>query len=228
MSQGGRYFLGTGALPIETITGNSGGAVGPDGFGNVDITGTTPINIVGNPGTNSLAVSITTPIDVQYGGSGRVSHTAYAVICGGTTTTNPQQSIASVGNAGEVLTSNGAGALPTFQVNTTFGWSVIAGAAQAMVAGNGYFANNAGTVTFTLPATAAVGDTFEVAGMNNATGWSIAQNAGQTIHIGTLDTTTGVGGSLASTATYDWIKIVCNVANTDFVAHAKQGNITVV
>lgn len=49
------------------------------------------------------------------GGTGRSSHTEYAVICGGTTTTAAQQSIASVGTAGQLLTSNGAGALPTFQ-----------------------------------------------------------------------------------------------------------------
>ena len=52
---------------------------------------------------------------VAGGGTGRTSHTAYAVLCGGTTTTAAQQSIASVGTSGQVLTSNGAGALPTFQ-----------------------------------------------------------------------------------------------------------------
>jgi len=55
------------------------------------------------------------PAEVAKGGSGRASHTVYAVICGGTTTTAEQQSIASVGTSGQVLTSNGAGALPTFQ-----------------------------------------------------------------------------------------------------------------
>jgi hypothetical protein len=58
---------------------------------------------------------LTTGLDVANGGIGRASQTAYAVICGGTTTTAAQQSIASVGTAGQVLTSNGAGALPTFQ-----------------------------------------------------------------------------------------------------------------
>lgn len=37
------------------------------------------------------------------------------MLCGGTTSTGAIQSIASVGTAGQVLTSNGAGALPTFQ-----------------------------------------------------------------------------------------------------------------
>lgn len=56
-----------------------------------------------------------TDVAVADGGTGRSSHTAYAVLCGGTGTTSAQQSIASVGSSGQVLTSNGAGALPTFQ-----------------------------------------------------------------------------------------------------------------
>ena len=54
---------------------------------------------------------------VAGGGTGATSLTAYAVITGGTTSTNPIQSVASVGTAGQALTSNGAGALPTFQTN---------------------------------------------------------------------------------------------------------------
>lgn len=54
-------------------------------------------------------------VAVDSGGTGRTSHTAYAVLCGGTTSTGAQQSVASVGTSGQVLTSNGAGALPTFQ-----------------------------------------------------------------------------------------------------------------
>jgi len=55
------------------------------------------------------------PIDVPKGGTGVATLTTYAIICGGTTTTGPLQSIASVGTASQVLTSNGAAALPTFQ-----------------------------------------------------------------------------------------------------------------
>ena len=54
-------------------------------------------------------------LSVDQGGTGATSQTAYAVIAGGTTSTGAYQSIASVGTAGQILTSNGAGALPTFQ-----------------------------------------------------------------------------------------------------------------
>lgn len=66
-------------------------------------------------GTIATGVWNGTDIAAADGGTGRSSHTAYAVICGGTTTTTAQQSIASVGTSGQVLTSNGAGALPTMQ-----------------------------------------------------------------------------------------------------------------
>lgn len=61
------------------------------------------------------AQNITLPLAVSQGGTGVTSTTAYAVLCGGTTSTGNLQSIASVGTAGQVLTSNGASALPTFQ-----------------------------------------------------------------------------------------------------------------
>jgi hypothetical protein len=58
------------------------------------------------------------PIEVAKGGTGVATFTSsYAVICGGTTATNPLQNIASIGTATQVLTSNGAGLLPTFQDN---------------------------------------------------------------------------------------------------------------
>ena len=75
--------------------------------GDGTIEGTTNVNL------NSLTLA--TDLAVAEGGTGRSSHTAYAVICGGTTATAAQQSIASVGTSGHVFTSNGAGALPTFQ-----------------------------------------------------------------------------------------------------------------
>jgi hypothetical protein len=72
-------------------------------------------------GDVDLAADVTGELPVANGGTGRASHTAYAVVCGGTTSTAAQQSIASVGTSGHVLTSNGAGALPTFQAPTLGG-----------------------------------------------------------------------------------------------------------
>lgn len=67
------------------------------------------------------------PLPVNQGGTGLTSTTAYAVVCGGTTSTGNLQSIASVGTSGQVLTSNGASALPTFQAlpATSSAWVLI-------------------------------------------------------------------------------------------------------
>ena len=84
----------------------------------ITIGGTALASIYAQLGANSDITSLTgltTSLGVAYGGIGRASQTAYAVICGGTTATAAQQSIASVGTADQVLTSNGPGALPTFQ-----------------------------------------------------------------------------------------------------------------
>lgn len=59
MSQGGANSnSGSGGTPIEKLTGNSGGPVGPNGSFNIDIVGNnaTGINIVGTPAMNLLTV----------------------------------------------------------------------------------------------------------------------------------------------------------------------------
>jgi hypothetical protein len=75
-------------------------------------------------GTVTTGTWNATAITVPYGGTGATSQTAYAVLCGGTTSTGAFQSIASVGASGTVLTSNGAGALPTFQAAGSSGATV--------------------------------------------------------------------------------------------------------
>lgn len=93
---------------------------------------------------------------VAAGGTGNSSATAYAVLCGGTTSTGALQSIASVGTSGQVLTSNGAGALPTFQAaaaGSALTWPDIE-AAQGM--GSTYAACN--FPTYAMSTNAAMND----------------------------------------------------------------------
>ena len=72
------------------------------------------------PNATTQSGGVSSPATVAQGGTGNASATAYAVQCGGTTSTGALQSIASVGTSGQVLTSNGAGALPTFQTVNAF------------------------------------------------------------------------------------------------------------
>lgn len=126
------------------------------------------------------------------------------------------------GSANQVLTTNGSGTVSFQDTAQTYTWNVVTGTTQAMTAFNAYFANNASGVTLTLPSSAAVGDRFEVCAMD-AAGFTIDYNTGQYIRLGTnLSTTTS--GSVVSANIGDWIEIVCNVANTGFMANLKQGN----
>jgi hypothetical protein len=69
------------------------------------------------------SITFSTPLPVASGGTGKASLTAYAVLCGGTTATGAIQSAASVGSSGQILTSNGANNLPTFQDASSSGLS---------------------------------------------------------------------------------------------------------
>ena len=76
---------------------------------------TTSTNTFTLPDATATILTSNTAVTVAQGGTGATTQTAYAVLCGGTTSTGAYQSIAGVGTSGQVLTSNGAGALPTFQ-----------------------------------------------------------------------------------------------------------------
>lgn len=130
-----------------------------------------------------------------------------------------------IGGAG--ISTSGAGNTVTITATGAgFSWNVVAGAAQGLVKENGYINDNVGLTTYTLPAVAAVGDTFQILG-KSAAGWIIAQNAGQTIHVSGTSTTVGVAGSVASANRRDCMELVCSVANTDFTAVDFVGTLTV-
>jgi len=95
-------------------------------------------------------------------------------------------------------------------------WNAVAGTSQAMAVNNGYIPNNAALTTLTLPATAAVGDVVRVAGKGTGL-WTIAQNAGQLIHFGSITSTLGVTGSLSAILRYDCVELLCVTANNEWV-----------
>lgn len=105
----GRTLTGTAAE--ITVTNGDGVA------GNPTLSLPAAMTMTGKTLTGGTYQTLDTDLAVADGGTGVSSHTAYAVLCGGTTGTGAIQSIASVGTSGHVLTSNGAGALPTFQAS---------------------------------------------------------------------------------------------------------------
>jgi hypothetical protein len=74
-------------------------------------------------------------LGVDQGGTGLSTATAYSVVFSGTTSTGAFQASAGPGTATHVLTSNGAGALPTFQAPAASGVSQARATAIAMVFG---------------------------------------------------------------------------------------------
>lgn len=117
--------LGIGGANYGTSTqymksGGSGAAPTWATIANTDISG------LGTMSTqNASSVSITggsitgiTDLAVADGGTGASSFTAYSVVVGGTTSTGPLQNVVGVGTSGQVLTSNGAGTLPSWQTSS--------------------------------------------------------------------------------------------------------------
>lgn len=80
-------------------------------------------------GTVTTGVWNATPITVPFGGTGNTAFTAYSVICAGTTSTGTFQNVVGVGTSGQVLTSNGAGLLPTWQTTSAGTVSSVTGTA---------------------------------------------------------------------------------------------------
>lgn len=68
-------------------------------------------------------LGLTNALTVANGGTGLTTTTAYSVVFSGTTATGNFQASAGPGTAGYILTSNGAGALPTFQAPAASGIS---------------------------------------------------------------------------------------------------------
>lgn len=140
------------------------------------------------------------------GGSG--TNGAAATLTAGT-------GISITNGAGSItIASNGVGSLV---------WNDVSGTSQSAAVNNGYIISNASQTTVSLPATAAEGSVFAIAG-KGAAGWILQMNTGQTCHIGSSASTSA--GTITSTNLYDSLTIVCVTANTTFVAIAGWGNLT--
>lgn len=103
----------------------------------------------------------------------------------------------------------------------------VTGTTQTMAANNGYRANNAGLVTLSLPATAAIDTVIRVVGVG-AGGWRVAQATGQQIHFGNKSTTAGGTGRIDSTHQRDCIELLCIAANTTWQVVSSVGNLDVI
>jgi hypothetical protein len=116
--------------------------------------------------------------------------------------------------------------LPSSTIVPITTWNAVAGTAQVLVPNSSYYTQNSSLTTLTLPVSCNVGTIMQIAGVGSG-GWILAQNASQSINFGNQVTTTGTGGSIASTNRYDGIQVLCVVANTQWVVLNAVGNLTV-
>lgn len=191
MSQAGRFFI-SGGTPITTITGNAGGPVPPNGAGNLDLLGVGDVIVVGNPGINTLFISLSGAIANEY-----VSDAGTAI---------PVGNILNV-LGGDNINTTGAGNTLKIFLNNTIHWpntnaggttgAIYLGAAGGI--GGTLFMHNFGTANTFL------GDnsgnlTLTVANATNNTG--IGQAALFDLTSGFLNTAVG-SGALSSDTTGD-------------------------
>ncbi len=126
-----------------------------------------------------------------------------------------------------ITVTNASNSITIAQTNPSgFPWTDVTGATQTLAVNNGYVTDHA-NVTYTLPATAALGDTMKIVGKLGIT--TVAQNANQQIIMSSADSTVGVAGSIAGTDEADCVELICTTAGASTVWTASNfvGNWTV-
>lgn len=91
-----------------------------------------------------------------------------------------------------------------------------------MIEDRNYITDGATKLEITLPAEMALGSVFTITDVNE--GFTLLQNAGQTINFGNKSTTTGVDGNIDTIQPNSSITIMCVTADTEFNVISSVGN----
>lgn len=140
-------------VPYHVHNGIDTPKLGFIGLGDTPATYSAQAGKIANVNSIETALQFSTMLalnTVANGGTGRASATAYAVITGGTTSTGAQQSVSGVGTLGQVLTSNGASALPTWQGPKTYGGVVTSTGTAGTPFPSGWTAGKNATGDYTV------------------------------------------------------------------------------
>lgn len=137
---------------IISLTGNSGGAVNADMAMNINVIGSSPIDVTGNPGTNTLTITSTGIIPINF-----IEDVGAAVPSSGNLNVLGGTGISTSG-AGNTVTIDVSGAIATSYVEDV-GSAAPSGGILNIVGGTGVNTSGAGS-TVTINASAAVPTTF--------------------------------------------------------------------
>lgn len=100
------------ATPLDFVT-DSGTAT--EAANSISFLGGT--NIATTGAGDTVTINLDSTPGVANGGTGSASYTPYTVITAGAMATDPLTNVSGVGTSAQILTSNGAGTLPTWQDN---------------------------------------------------------------------------------------------------------------
>lgn len=182
--------------------------------------------VVAGGGTGSVTFNINGAVfsnTTTTGALQAATLTSGQLLIGGTTT--PAAATLTAGTGVSIVNGNNAITINALGVVNT--WVDATSATQAILVQTGYVTDHV-NVAYTLPATAVLGDTFQIVGKLGIT--TINQNAGQQLLIGNASSTVGVGGSFTGTNVGDSIQFVCITAGASTIWRASSaiGNWTVV
>lgn len=181
---------------ISTIQGNSGTATPIANTVTID-GGATGLTTLGSGST----LSLTGTLGVANGGTGQSSLTTYTLLAGGTTSTGALQQV-SAGTLGQLLQSNGAGALPSWVDLSSVGVTSITGTANQVFANATSATPQVGAVTLTLPQDIATSSNVQFGGImsGSATGSQGASAAGTINAVGLSTSGNFIASSYINTA----------------------------
>jgi len=134
----------------------------------------------------------------------------------------PVANILNIVGTGSIITTGSGNTITITSSSGGITWNSIS-ASQTLVVENGYFCTGGGALSLALPATSSIGDEIIIT-LDGSTSFSITQGAGQSIRIGNVATTAGVGGSLTSTQQGDTVWLVCQTANLKWNVLNSMGN----
>ena len=115
-----------------------------------------------------------------------------------------------------ITITNAANSITIAATNPSgFPWTDVTNATQTLAVNNGYLTDRSAGVVYTLPSTAAIGDTILIVGKLGIT--TITPNANQQILMSSASDTVGATGTAVGTNVGDCITLICITAGASTV-----------